>query len=517
MVDDSDGIPQGDKAVWCRIFEKSPEFSALVIDHAGPVAVLDSKLNVVYRNKSLEDILQIQQLPAARRFSLGCEECEAAFNGAVQEALAGKSVELHKLCAKPPAGPAVHLAARLIGLKSRAGSRFAVAFITDNTRLTSAMERIAALDEFAQIGLVMPAVGHQMNNSLAVVLGFSKLLLANNLVESVKTDVQAIHDAALRCRQLTDKFFRFASERCRPAEVDANHLIMNVVGLVARDMGQRGVHCQLQLDPSLPRIRVAAPFVEQALLNVINRASLAMPAGGTVVIESRHGSVADELDGPGCAAPQGPPACVEVLVTDSAGGIPASDVSGLFEPFAATGSRGRQIGLIGFAQMLLKQQRGDLLLHRTAREGTTFILRLPVAEERVPEQPPAQPQARPMNASKVILVVDDDDMCRMMLAEALARDGHFVDTAADGPAALAKIGTSPYDIIIVDVRMPEMDGPALYAEIGRRHPQLAPKVLFMTGDSTSGGTQEFLAGLPNPFLVKPFAIEELLLAVKNMC
>ena len=516
MVDGTDDIPQGDKAVWCRIFEKSPELSALVIDHAGPVAVIDSKLNVVYRNKGLDDLFLSQQLPVSRQLSLGCETCEAALTNALQDALTGKRVELPALCAKSPAGQIAHLEARLIGLKSRTGSRFVVAFITDKTSHVNLAERLASLEDFAQIGLVMPYVGHQMNNSLATVIGFSKLLASGAMAESSRGDAQAIHEASLRCRQLTDKFFRFASEQCRPAEMEVNHWIANMLRPVAPELERHGIHCRLELDPSQPRTKVSVPFVEQAFINVINRARQAMPAGGTLVVRSRRAVAARNPDN-ALAMPEAPSSVVEIAIGDTAGEIPASDVAGLFEPFTVSPSKTRQIGLIGFARMLLKHQRGDLLLERTSSEGSTFVIQLPILQELAPaEQPAAQAQARSKKIAKAILVVDDDDMCRMMLAEALARDGHFVDTAGDGQAALAKIAGSSYDVIVADVRMPGMDGPALYAEIGKRYPQLVSRILFITGDSTNGSTQEFLTGLANPFLVKPFAIEELLVAVKNM-
>ena len=117
---------------------------------------------------------------------------------------------------------------------------------------------------------------------------------------------------------------------------------------------------------------------------------------------------------------------------------------------------------------------------------------------------PAEPQSRR------ILVVDDDDQIRDLLAAALTSDGHTVDGARDGSEALALLAQHPYDLVLSDLHMPHVDGPSLYETLQTRHhfpvrfATKLPRVIFMTGNA--GEHAEFLRGTTDPILEKPFAM-----------
>ncbi|HUW34420.1 MAG TPA: response regulator [Planctomycetota bacterium] len=515
MREGTEDIPAGGRSVWRRIFEKSPELSALIVDTAGAVAILDANLAITYRNAALDELLAGHELGECTSLPFGCDDCRKQFTHGVRSALAGQSVSLPKLCLASPSGGNATVSARLIGLKSRKGTEFAVAFITDRTDLAMLKERVAFLDEFAQIGLALPAIGHKMNNHLAAILGFSKLLM--NSGQPAQGDLQTILDAGAQCRHLTDRYFRFSSERCKAGLIDANNVVRSALALVRGDLASQKISCTLNLEQHLPPVNVASIPLEQAILNIVNRARRAMPTGGTLVIESRT-IMAQRPARPGSDAPAGPTQHVEVTIADSGPEIVEPELSAIFEPISFSSTTGRQIGLVGIARVLVNHQRASLGLVSTSPKGSTFAIRVPAHEQIAVRERKVRPPAprSPRTAVKTIIVVDDDEMCRKLLAEALARDGHFVDTADDGEAALARVERTAYDAIIADIRMPGMGGDGFYAEIARRFPELAPRVIFITGDSISADTQEFLSKLPNPCLTKPFAMEELLVAVKNL-
>jgi CheY-like chemotaxis protein len=123
---------------------------------------------------------------------------------------------------------------------------------------------------------------------------------------------------------------------------------------------------------------------------------------------------------------------------------------------------------------------------------------------------PASPQAG------AILVVDDEPDVASVLAELLMIDGHQVDTAANGAVALRKLRERAYDLILSDLRMPEMDGPGLYQAIERHHPALSRRMIFMTGDALSPETQGFLAGTAVPSVSKPFSVQEIRRVIQQM-
>ncbi len=114
-----------------------------------------------------------------------------------------------------------------------------------------------------------------------------------------------------------------------------------------------------------------------------------------------------------------------------------------------------------------------------------------------------------------ILVVDDEEGIRHMLAEILAADGHVVEEAANGHQALERLGEARFDLVISDLIMPQLDGPGLYEEICRRDPTMADHLLFITGDTLSASARVFLERVQRPAIEKPFVPDEVRRAVRE--
>jgi CheY-like chemotaxis protein len=117
------------------------------------------------------------------------------------------------------------------------------------------------------------------------------------------------------------------------------------------------------------------------------------------------------------------------------------------------------------------------------------------------QAPSAQPPARS------ILVVDDDPVFAGVVEDILKAEGYRVSIATSGLTALDLVGASPLDLI--DVRMPELDGPGFFRELQRRDPDLARCVMFMTGGAVEPDVAELLFSLRVPYLRKPLSVEEL--------
>jgi DNA-binding NtrC family response regulator len=139
---------------------------------------------------------------------------------------------------------------------------------------------------------------------------------------------------------------------------------------------------------------------------------------------------------------------------------------------------------------------------RCARIVKDFLASAP---RESPERSPARLNEAVPGAR--ILVVDDEPGIAGVLAEVLQLDGHVVETVGNGAAALEKLAAGRYDLILSDVRMPDLDGPALYREVERRHPALVRQFIFLTGDIMSPETLQFLAQTAVPCLSKPFTLE----------
>jgi two-component system NtrC family sensor kinase len=117
---------------------------------------------------------------------------------------------------------------------------------------------------------------------------------------------------------------------------------------------------------------------------------------------------------------------------------------------------------------------------------------------------------------RLILVVDDEPGITSALAYLLRRDGHHVDTAAHGRLALAQLEKQEYDLILCDLRMPELDGPGFYREMAQGYPHLRQRIIFLTGDTLSPEAQEFLEHAGVPRLSKPFRSAEVRQAIQQI-
>jgi CheY-like chemotaxis protein len=108
-----------------------------------------------------------------------------------------------------------------------------------------------------------------------------------------------------------------------------------------------------------------------------------------------------------------------------------------------------------------------------------------------------------------ILVVDDEETLRDVLVEVLTRDGHEVDSAADGAEGLRRAEAQRYDLVITDLRMPNLEGPELYRAVRQRYADNPPRVIFMSANTGIEEYATFLAETGEPALEKPFNLADM--------
>lgn len=151
-----------------------------------------------------------------------------------------------------------------------------------------------------------------------------------------------------------------------------------------------------------------------------------------------------------------------------------------------------------------------------AGAGTTFVIELPLGSPPAAATGPARDAASQVGGRGAILVVDDETDVVAMLADALAADGHTVDTALDGLQALALLERNTYDLVLTDTSMPLLDGAGLYDAVRRRFPVLGKRLVFVTGDLLDPAKQRFLASTGATIVAKPFDITEVRLLVRRL-
>jgi len=354
------------------------------------------------------------------------------------------------------------------------------------------------------IGQFAAGVAHDFNNLLAVILGYTGLLLNEQMAEPQRIRVEAIHHAGERAAGLTRKLLAFSRRQVIEARVfDLNALVLDLMTMLRR-LVKEDIEIVTRLGADARTVRADPGQIELALVNLVVNARDAMPEGGTLTIVTG----ASEAD---LAVGQGTPAVaagerVLLTVTDTGSGMTEEVKAHLFEPFFTTKEPGRGTGL-GLATIheIIKQSDGEIACKSELGRGTTFTISLP----RVPTE--ATPVAEqwvygdlPRGTETVLLVEDDDDI-RAIAREVLMLSGYSVLDAADADRAmsLSRAHPGPIHLLLTDVVMPGMDGRKLAEQLAAaRRPEM--RVLYMSGHTDnviirSGVLQGNLAFLRKPF------------------
>jgi CheY-like chemotaxis protein len=254
-----------------------------------------------------------------------------------------------------------------------------------------------------------------------------------------------------------------------------------------------------ELDPTLPPVQGDAVVLEQVVVNLLSNAIDALhdikpPRRLTVDSWVSDGNVS-------------------VGVADNGRGVAPEILGRLFRPFTTTkGRRGTGLGLY-VSRQIVREAGGDLVLEVGHRSGARFIATLPAlaaaeASPPVAVEDVAEPPKQRL-AGVRILLVDDEDAVRRPMAKFLNRRGAVIYEAGDGVEALALLDRQVVDVILADLRMPRMSGADLFAALESDRPQLAARILFLSGDVSQLAEPRSAPVLRERVLVKPVELAEL--------
>jgi two-component system NtrC family sensor kinase len=361
-------------------------------------------------------------------------------------------------------------------------------------------------EKLAAMGQLLAGVAHELNNPLAVVMGRTALLAEQLAGSPLVTQAEKIALAAERSARIVRNFLALA--RQRPPErqpVELNHVVRESVELLAYQLGIDNVEAVLDLASGLPLLWADPNQLHQVMVNLVSNAHHALRGRRPprrVTITTRADATRSR---------------VTLTVADTGPGIPADVQGRIFEPFFTTKPTGQGTGLgLSLCRGIVEGHDGSIWLESAPGQGATFRLELPAASPADPHREPAGPVSSGRLPGQAILIADDEPEVADMLAEILAADGHRVDTVSNGVAALARLRDQAYDIIVTDVKMPELDGPGLYRELERRHPALLRRVIFLTGDTLSSEVTEFLETTGVCSVSKPFTLDEIRRAIQRV-
>jgi len=354
----------------------------------------------------------------------------------------------------------------------------AVAIMEDISAQKALQEQLQRTGRLAAAGELASGVAHEVNNALVGILGQTELAKDAQDVNTLRAILARVETQSNRIAEIVQRLLGFA--RPQPPErrdVQLTAVVRETLALMAHDLSRAGMRTEVQCAPDLPPVLADAKQIQQVIVNLFTNAIQAMePQGGgvlTVRLEQNAGSISLE-------------------VRDDGVGITPEALPRVFDPFFSTKEKGTGLGL-SVSYGIVRAHGGDLTVRTSVGQGTTFTMRLPAAL-------PAR-----LDAPQTALLVDDDDAVAESLASMLGREGLVVRRAATGSDALALLAEEQgFDAIFLDVRLPDISGQDVYARLAEQWPNLAERVVFVTGGLWRTDSRDLREKLPaQPTLSKP--------------
>jgi two-component system, cell cycle sensor histidine kinase and response regulator CckA len=372
-------------------------------------------------------------------------------------------------------------------------------------------EQLQQAQKLESVGRLAAGVAHDFNNLLTVINGYSDVLLRRLKPDDILHEsAWEIRQAGTRAAELVRQLLLLSRKQIsRPAEVNLNDIVREVEKMLARTIGE-DVRLETALSPSLGCVLADAGQCHQLLMNLAINARDAMPAGGTLLIETLN----IEIEG-SAAAKAGPH--VQLKVSDSGLGIPKEAMPHLFEPFFTTKRQGEGTGL-GLATVygIVKQSGGLIWAESEPGAGATFTICLPRIDAGTitPPERDREPEPASLQGTETILIVEDQAQVRKMSVRVLRSHGYRVLEAANPGEALlvSENYAGPIHLLLSDIIMPGMTGPDLAAHFAPLRP--AMKVVFMSGYSERAIADRL--NLAGTYLAKPFSPTGLAIKVREV-
>ncbi len=385
--------------------------------------------------------------------------------------------------------------------------------VTERKRLES---QFLQAQKMEGIGRLAGGVAHDFNNLLTAILGYiemaNKKLGADNAAHEY---FHSIRHAAERSAALTRQLLAFARRQItEPRLVDLNQLILQMEELLRRVIGE-DIELRTVTRQGLGAVKLDPAQFEQVLMNLVINARDAMPDGGILSIETSN----VELDEHYARQHQAvlPGDYVMLAVSDTGIGMTEDVSSHLFEPFFTTKPPGKGTGLgLATCYGIIKQNGGHIWVYSEYGRGTTFKIFLPRIAGAAESEVQAEPSDIDVKGHETIMVVEDEPLVRAITVETLETLGYRVLQASNGEEALvvARNFDGPIDVLVTDVVMPAMGGPALTQHMHRERPNL--KVLYVSGYTDDAIVHHGVVEPGIQFLQKPFPLATLARRIREL-
>ena len=377
-----------------------------------------------------------------------------------------------------------------------------VADVTERRRL---QKQLAQTEKLSSLGQMISGIAHELNNPLASVLGYAQLVKSATTDDDLARRLGTIHDESRRCQRIVQNLLAFA-RRHEPERkpLSLNEVATSVLHLVGYQLRVANIEVKTELDPNLPAIHGDKHQLQQGILNLVTNAQHAIRAAerpGTITLTTRRLS-RDR---------------VSMLIADDGPGIPAEHLSKIYDPFFTTKEAGEGTGLgLSIVYGIITSHGGTIAVDSARDEGTVFTFELPVgSSEAATVEDARRGESRRETRKGSVLVVDDERSVAGLICEILETDGHRVTQSHDAREALEQVANAAFDLVVVDLKMPGMRIESFRDELDGLRPGLGEKIVIVTGDTVSAEPESVAHRLGLRVLHKPFALEDLLDAVRS--
>ncbi len=394
--------------------------------------------------------------------------------------------------------------------------------LADTTEEARLKRQVAQATKMQAVGQLAGGVAHDFNNVLTAIIGYCDLMLLRHTPgDSDYDDIQQIKANSNRAASLTRQLLAFSRQQTlQPEVLQLPDVLSEVSHLLKRLLGAK-ITLKVRHDRGLGPVRADPRQLEQVIINLAVNARDAIQASGggegasgTLTFATRRVEAKDIRRMGSEIIPAGD--YTVLIAEDTGGGIPQHVLGKIFEPFFTTKEQGKGTGLgLSTVYGIIKQSGGFIFASNAKApdggiKGARFTIYLPVHEatEEELKRAEVEEKGRDWSGGGCILVVEDEEMVRAVAERALARQGYTIVTASDGDEGLEIVqsGKHEFDLVVSDVVMPSMDGPAMAREIRKTNPDLP--ILFMSGYA-EGQLRDEIDIEAMHFIPKPFSVRQI--------